>query len=145
MRSAYRGIAHGIAACVVLQATWIALAWFTVLKDTDDGKAFTKNSDPNIGHILHSIFGMGVLPLLGLALLVVSFFVKAPGAVKWAGFTLLAIVVQVVLAFVAFDIPAVGALHGIGAFVVLGVAELAARRLGTAAAPVAGQAEAAAL
>ncbi len=139
MRSAYRGIAHAISACVVLQATWIALAWFTVLKDTDDGKTFTKDSDPNVGHVLHSIFGMGVLPLLGIALLIVSFFVKAPGAVKWAGFTLLAIVVQIVLAIIAFGVPAIGALHGINAFIVIGVAEMTARRVDAASPAVTGE------
>ncbi|MGZ4593171.1 MAG: hypothetical protein ACXV3C_04855 [Actinomycetes bacterium] len=129
MRSAYKGIAHAIAAGVVLQATFIALAWFTVLAKVDDGTVFDKNSDPNVGHMLHSVFGMGVLPLLGLALLVVSFFVKLPGGVKLAGFVLLAIVVQVVLAFIAFGVPAIGALHGLNAFVVLGLAEFTARRV----------------
>jgi hypothetical protein len=145
MSSAYRGIAHAISACVVLQAAWIAVAWFTVLKHTDDGKSFTKDSADNIGQVLHSAFGMGVLPLLGLALLVVSFLVKAPGAVKWAGFTLLAIVVEVLLAVIASAVPAVGALHGINAFIVLGLAEMAAQRLGGAAAPMTGRSEAAAI
>jgi hypothetical protein len=141
MRAAYKGIAHAIAACVVLQATWIALAWFSVLKDVDDGKTFTKDSDANVGHMLHSIFGTGVMPLLGLALLVVAFFVKAPGAVKWAAFVLLAIAVQIALAFIAFGVPAIGALHGINAFVVAGLAETAARRVDSAEALGAGRAE----
>jgi hypothetical protein len=86
---------------------------------------------------------MGVLPLLGIALLVVSFFVKAPGAVKWAGFTLLAIVVQVALAFIAFGVPAIGALHGLNAFLVIGVAEATARRVDAAAPAAVGQSESA--
>jgi hypothetical protein len=135
MRSAYKGIARAIAVCVVLQAAFIAMAWFTVLADVDDGTIFDKNSDGNIGHNLHSIFGTGVMPLLGLALLIVSFFAKVPSGPKWAGFTFLAIIVQVVLAFIAFAVPAIGALHGINAFIVLGLAEATARRadLGTGA------------
>jgi hypothetical protein len=49
--------------------------------------------------------------------------------VKWAGFTFLAIVVQVVLAFVSFGVPIIGVLHGINAFVVLGLAIYAARQV----------------
>lgn len=143
MRSAYRGIAHAISACVVLQATWIALAWFIVLKDTSDGKAFSEG-DENVAHALHSFFGMAVLPLLAVALLVVSVLAKIPGASRWAGFVLLAVVVEIGLAVAAESLPAIGALHGIGAFVVLGVAELSARAVGTGAAPAPGAAEAAA-
>jgi hypothetical protein len=134
MRSAYKGIAHAIAAGVVLQAVWIALAWFMVIKDLDDGKTITKDYEGNFAHGLHSIFGMGVLPLLGIALLVVAFLVKTPGAVKWAGYVLLAIVLQIVLAFISFGVPAIGALHGLNAFVIIGLAEVAARQLGAPAA-----------
>ena len=71
---------------------------------------------------------MMVIPLLALLLFIVSFFAKFDGGVKWAGFVLLAVVVQVVLAFVAFGVPAIGALHGINAFVVLGLAGHCARK-----------------
>ena len=47
---------------------------------------------------------------------------------KWAGFVLLAVILQVALAFTAFGVPAVGALHGINAFVVMGLAGYAGRR-----------------
>jgi hypothetical protein len=50
-----------------------------------------------------------------------------PGAVKWAGLTLLAIVVQVALALIGFEAPALGALHGINAFIILGLASMAIR------------------
>ena len=69
-----------------------------------------------------------IMPILGLLLFVFSFFAKFPGAVKLGGFTFLAIIVQVVLAFVAFGVPVVGALHGINAFVVFGLAAYSARR-----------------
>jgi hypothetical protein len=128
MRSAYRVIAQLIALGVVLQASFIALAWFKVINDLDDGLVIDKDYDGNIGHTLHGIVGMNLMPLLGLILLIVAFFAKIEGGVKWAAFVLLAIIVQVALAFTAFGVPAVGALHGINAFVVLVLAIITARR-----------------
>ncbi len=135
MRSAYRVLSGLIALCVVLQASFIAGAWFGVLKDVDGGAVLDKNYGGNLGHNLHSIFGMGIVPLLGLVLLIVSFFAKVPSGVKWAGIVFGLIVLQVLLAFVAFGVPAIGALHGINAIAVLGTA-ITASRLATTAAPV---------
>src|SRR6187200_2418300 len=117
MRQTYRVLGYLIAIGVVVQAAAIALAWFTVIKDVDDGAIIDKDYDGNFGHALHGMLGMMGIPLLALLLFIVSFFAKFDGAVKWAGFTLIAVVVQVVLAFVSFGAPAVGALHGINAFI----------------------------
>lgn len=135
MRGAYRVLAGLIALCVVLQASFIAGAWFGVIKDMDDGAVLDKNYDGNLGHMLHSIFGTAAIPLLGLILLIVSFFAKVPGGVKWAGIVFGLIVLQVLLAFVSFGVPAVGALHGINAIAVLGTA-ITASRLASSPAPV---------
>ena len=64
------------------------------------------------------------MPLLGLILLVVSFFAakSVPGARKWAGIVFGLIVLQVALALFAFSVPALGALHGINALAVFGTA-----------------------
>ena len=145
MRSAYRVIAHLIALGVVAQASFIAFGWFKVISDVDDGLVIDKDYDGNVGHALHGIVGMNVMPLLGLILLIVAFFAKIPGGVKWAGLTFLAIVVQVVLAFVSFGVPAVGALHGINAIVVLGLALYTGRRVATTALPTTTTHEAAAV
>ena len=128
MRQTYRVLGYLIAIGVVVQAAAIALAWFTVIKDVDDGAIIDKDYDGNFGHALHGMLGMMGIPLLALLLFIVSFFAKFDGAVKWAGFTLIAVVVQVVLAFVSFGAPAIGALHGINAFVVLGLAATCARK-----------------
>jgi len=133
MRTAYRVIAQLIALGVVLQAAFIALAWFIVLNEVDDGqvvdKAYLEDGDGwNIGHALHGVVGLMVMTVLGLALLIVSFLARVDGGVKWAALVFLALVVQIALAFVSFGVPAIGALHGINAFVILALAELAARR-----------------
>src|SRR6266545_7468289 len=68
-----------------------------------------------VGLIVHGLNGETVLPLLALALLVVSFFTKLPGAVKWAGLVLLLVIAQVMLGFLLHELPALGALHGLNA------------------------------
>lgn len=135
MKATYRLLAQVIALGVVFQAAVLAFAWFTVINEVDSGAVIDQNYEGNVGHMLHGTVGMMLMPLLGLLLLIVSFFAKIPGGVKWAGFVLLAIVVQVVLAIVAFGIPAVGALHGINAIVVFGLAFVAARRVRAQAPP----------
>lgn len=69
MRAAYRGPAHTISLGVVLQAGWIALAFFGVLSDADQG---TTAAGDNLGQRLHAGFGAGLLPLLGIALLLAA-------------------------------------------------------------------------
>ena len=124
---AYRVIALVIAAGVLLQAAFIAFAWFDVLNAVDSGTVFNEDSEHNVGHVGHGIVGMMVMPILGLALLITSFFTKTVGASKRAGMVLGAIVLQVVLAFISFGVPAIGFLHGINAFVVFGAALYASR------------------
>lgn len=128
MRGAYKGIAQLIALGVALQAATIALGWFIVIGDLDDGKTLTEDWEYNIGHATHAVIGLMVMPLLGLVLFILSFFAKVPSGVKWAGLLFAAIVVQVALAFVSFGVPLIGALHGLNALLVLGLALAAARQ-----------------
>ena len=129
MRSTYRALALLIALGVLVQAASVAFGWFDVIKDVDAGTVIDEDFEGNAGHALHGMNGMMVMPLLGLALVVVSFFAKVDQGRKWAGLVLLAIVAQVVLAFVSFGAPVVGVLHGVNAFVVLGLALTAAQRV----------------
>lgn len=128
MKATYRVLAMLIAAGVVLQAMFIGLAWFTAIKDLDDGLVIDKNYDGNLGHTLHGQIGMMVIPLLALLLLIVSFFAHLNGGVKWAGIVVGVVVLQIALAFLSFGVPAIGALHGLNAFALLTVAAIAGRR-----------------
>ena len=128
MRQVYRLLANLIALGVVVQVASIALAWFITLHDLDEGLVLDENFDYNVGHVAHAIGGLMVIPLLALLLMVVSFFAKVDGGVKWAALVLLAVVVQILLAFVSFGLPWLGALHGVNALVVAGLASMAARR-----------------
>ena len=134
MRQTYRVVASLIALGVLVQAAAIAFGWFQVMTEVEDGQVFDENWEYNLGHIIHGLNGMMVMPLLGLVLLGVSFAVarSVPQARKWAGIVFGLIVLQVALAFVAFGAPIVGALHGINALLVFASAFRAAMLTRTA-------------
>jgi hypothetical protein len=125
---AFKGLAHAISACVVLQAAWIAAGTFTLAKQTDDGKTITEDNFRNWGMNAHSIFAI-IIPILAIALLVTAFVIKRPGAPKWAGLVFGAVVLQWVLAIIAYGVPVIGVLHAVNAFVMIGLAEAAARQV----------------
>jgi hypothetical protein len=136
MRKTYRILAWIVAAEVVVQA--IAIAWFVaglghwvtgggVLDSAameSDEMAFTEL----YGLIVHGINGGIVIPVVALALLVVSFFAKIPGGIKWAAAVLVLTVVQGQLGYLGHDFPAAGALHGLNALALFAVSVIAARR-----------------
>jgi hypothetical protein len=138
MRATYRILALLIAAGVVVQAAFIAVAWFQVIHELDSGSVFDKNYEGNWGHMGHTVVGSGVIPILAILLLILSFFARIPGGVKWAAITFGVVALQVLFAFLSFGAPVVGLLHGINAFALAGVASIAARkaRLAETATPV---------
>lgn len=137
MRAAYRVLASLVAVGVVLQAMFIALGGFGVIKDVDGGAVFDKNSDLNAGQTLHGTFGMMVIPIIALLLLIVSFFAKVDGGIKWALYVVGLVVLQIAFAFLSFSAPVVGLLHGLNAFGLLGIASMASRRASRAPSPAA--------
>ena len=128
MKQTYRVLAGLIALGVLLQAASVAFGWFDVLSAVDSGAVIDGSYEGNAGHMLHGTVGMMVIPLIGLILLIVSFFAtkSVPQARKWAGIVFGLIVLQVALAFAAFSAPIIGALHGINALLLLGAAGRAA-------------------
>jgi hypothetical protein len=143
MRSAYRWLAAIIALEVAVQAAAIAFAIFGMSKWIEDGGVLNKQvmeSDQSAGFsgesgfMIHGINGEMLIPLLAIILLIVSFFAKVPGGVKWAGYVLLAVVVQVLLGMFAHGVPGLGALHGLNALILFTVAVVASRRAKAAAA-----------
>ncbi|MPZ96285.1 MAG: hypothetical protein GEU96_15575 [Propionibacteriales bacterium] len=131
MRSTYRILAYLVAVGVLLQAAAIAFAWFDVIHEVDGGFVLDQDFEGNAGHVMHGMVGTMGIPVVALLLMFVSFFAKIPGGVTWAGLVLLAVVAQVVLAFLAFSAPIVGALHGINALVILRQSLIAASRAAT--------------
>ena len=75
-------------------------------------------------------------------LLIVSFFTKVRGAIKWAVIVFVLVVVQGQLGELGHDFPLAGALHGLNALALFGAAIYAGRRLRAAAAAAVEQPEA---
>ena len=140
MRNAYRILATIIAVEVVIQAMAMVFAVAGLGIWVDEGgvldKAAFESDDLSFtgvgGFIVHGINGMMIIPLLGLALLVVSFFAKLPGGVRVAAIVLAAIVVQVFLGIFGHESAYIGMLHGLNAFILFGSAVYAARLARTA-------------
>jgi hypothetical protein len=131
MKATYRVLAYLIPIIVALQASFIALGVFGLGKFVEDGNDFTKSilenggSTGDVGFMLHS-FGANAAALVGLALLIVSFFAKIEGGVRAALFVFLDVVLQWALAFVSFGVWSVGLLHGLNAFLLFGLGLMAA-------------------
>lgn len=144
MKRAYRTLAGLITVIVVLQAASISFGLFGIGHWVEDGNSLTKSvvesdSSSVTGESGLSLHGLGAMAIavVALALLVVAFFAKIEGGVRWAALIVGAVVVQWVLAFVAFGVPIVGVLHGLNAFILfeLGMmaAKAAARSMATSA------------
>jgi hypothetical protein len=126
MRPAFRVLAFVIAAEVVVQAAAIVYAvaglgkWIMDCAVVD--KAVMESDDTAFtgigGFIVHGMNGMMIMPFLALVLLIVSFFAKVPKGPVYAGGILALVILQVVLGIYGHEVPAVGALHGINAFVI---------------------------
>ena len=134
MSSAYRVLAFVIAAEVAIQAAAIAYALFGLgvyiqgggVMDKAAMESETTTFTGDGGFPLHGINGQIVFPALVLILLVLSFFAKVPRGVMWAGVAFGLTVLQVLLGMFGHDLPILGALHGINALLIFGVAVMAA-------------------
>jgi hypothetical protein len=143
MRTAYKVLAYLVAAEVAVQAMVMVWAIAGLGKWVDGGGVFDKSviegsiegggmAFPEVfGILVHGINGMFVIPGLALLLLIVSFFTKARGAIKWALIVFVLVVAQGQIGFLGHEFPLVGLLHGLNALALFAVALYAARRLRT--------------
>lgn len=130
MTSAYRGIAHLIAGCIMLQAAFIAFGMFGLRRFLDKGGTATEDYDGNAGWMLHGVFGTIVIPLLAVALLVVAVLAKHQDGIERAVVIAGLVILQVAFGVLGAKSPWVGALHGLVALVILGIAVEAGTRVG---------------
>lgn len=143
---AYRFLALMIAVLVVVQAGAIAWGFFGVSNFITDGGVIDEEfldctedcesiGSADYGFAIHMFFnGLVLIPLTSLALLVVSFFAKVPKGVALAA-TIVGLVVLQVLVLPALSREVgsgFGALHGINALVLMGLAIMAGQRAGAA-------------
>lgn len=140
MRKTYRILAGTIAVLVVIQAAMIAYAFSGLTTWVMDGATLDAatiegwDDEPPtfegfIGGFFHFfLLGTVLIPLLGLVLLIVSFFAKVPKGVPLAAAVFGTIVVQYLLGtFSAGGVPILGLLHGLNAFIIIGAAAAAAK------------------
>jgi hypothetical protein len=154
MRTAYKVLAYVVAAEVAVQAMVVVWAIAGLGKWVDGGgvldKAVIEGAAESgampfpeiLGVIVHVINGSVVIPVIALALLIVSFFTKVPGAIKWAVIVFGLVVVQGTLGFLGREFSLVGALHGLNALALFGVALHTGRRVRSQRAVAAEQPEA---
>jgi hypothetical protein len=143
MRSTYKFLAYAIAVLVVVQAGAIAWAFFGLTNEIDQNnlvinKACLESEDgcgggftAEWGFAIHMFFvGFVLIPLLSLILLISSFFAKVPGGVALAAGVFGLVLLQViVLPMLSREVAAgFGALHGVNALVLMGLAYMAGRR-----------------
>ena len=135
MKSAYRVLAYIIAAQVVIQAAAIAFAFAGLGIWIDDGATLDKavlESEPEftgvLGFPIHFLNGM-LIPLVSIALLIVSFFAGVAGGAKWAATVLGLAILQVALGLLGHESPYFGLLHGINALALFSVALMAGKRV----------------
>jgi heme A synthase len=137
MRKVYSALAWIIAGGVVVQAAAIAFAFGGVLNRVSNGDVVDKallesggaGGSGELGFWIHGIVGGGVIPLLAVALLIVSFFTRARGAKLWAAITLGLVMLQVTLGFSITDVPYLGLIHGANALAIVVAASVAALRM----------------
>ena len=120
MRKTYRVLADIIAVLVVVQAAMMVWAIAGLFSWIDDGATLDKaviegweNEPPtfegSIGHFIHLMSGTFLIPLIGLLLLLVSFFAKVPRGVTLAATVVVLIVIQYLAGFFAEpDMPLLG-------------------------------------
>jgi uncharacterized membrane protein YtjA (UPF0391 family) len=140
MRTAYKVLAYLVAAEVVIQAMAMVWAIAGLGKWVDSGGVLDKAAMesggtpfPEVtGLLLHGINGSFVIPGIALVLLILSFFARMRGAIKWAAIVFVLTVVQGQLGFLGHEVPAAGALHGLNALALFTAALYAGRRIRTA-------------
>ena len=124
MRATYKVLAHVVAGLVAIQAAVMVFAVAGLYGWVADGNSLTESvltsEEPPeftgaIGFMLHGMVGMMVIPAVALALLVVSFFAKVPGGIRWAAIVVGLTALQVVLGIAGHATPYAGLLHGLNA------------------------------
>lgn len=135
MLKAYRFLAYAVSVEVVIQAMAMATAVAGLNHWIDGGATVTKkvvDGHPSFtgsfGFPVHAINGEMLIPLIVLALLVVSFFARVPGGTRLALYVVGLVAIQVLLGITQGDVPLLGLLHGANAFAILVVSIIAGRR-----------------
>jgi hypothetical protein len=144
MRKTYRIFALLIALEVLVQAAAVAWALFGLGKWIDAGNTFNKtmlecqdcpwNFTEERGFMIHGLNGFLIIPVLGLVLLIVSFFTRNKNLIQWAGIIFALVIIQSqLLPALGREYPVFGALHGVNALLLFAAAVVGSRKARTRA------------
>ena len=130
MRAAYKFLAYGVDALILVQAAMIGWAIFGESRYIEDGNSVTKALQESdtlpfpevVGFIVHGLNGEILIPLFGLVLLIVSFFARVTDGTKYAAMLFGGIIVQVLLGVYAHGLPLLGMIHGFWALLLFALA-----------------------
>ncbi|MDF2575078.1 MAG: hypothetical protein K0S05_1990 [Agromyces sp.] len=137
MRKLYTGLAWTVAGAVVVQAAAIAFAFGGMLNLVSEGgvvdkallESFQAGGVGELGFMIHALVGGVLIPLIALALLVSSFFVRTRGAKLWAAIVFGLVALQATIGFSITDMPYLGLIHGANALAIVAAATVAALRM----------------
>lgn len=137
MRKLYSGLAWTVSGAVVVQAAAIAFAFGGMLNLIAEGgvvdkallEGFQAAGVGEMGFLIHGVVGGVLIPLVAVALCIVSFFVRVRGAKLWAAITLGLVVLQVTLGFSIVGSPYLGLIHGANALAIVAAGAVAALRV----------------
>ena len=144
MRKTFRIFALLIAVEVLVQATAVAWAFFGLGKWIDAGNTFNKtmlecrdcpwNFTEERGFMIHGLNGGLIIPVLGLVLLIVSFFSRNKTFIQWGAIIFALVIIQSqVLPPLGRTYPIFGALHGLNALLLFTAAVIGWRKARTPA------------
>jgi heme A synthase len=139
MKQAFKILAYLIAFEVVVQASAIAFAvagigvWVEEEGGSLDSAAFESIFEGDLtftgvqGMMIHGLNGMMIIPVLAILLLIVSFFAKVPGGIKFAAVVFVLVALQIFLGLLGHSTPYGGLFHGANALVLFTTALYTAR------------------
>ncbi len=137
MITTYRILAYTIAVLVGVQAAshaWASagIGLFVANGGVVDKSMMEDTGGPLpfpevVGMIVHGLNGGVVIPAVALALLVVSFFARVKGAVRWAVVVLVVVAIQITLGYEGHGVPLLALFHGLNALILFSCAVIAAR------------------
>jgi len=140
MKAVYRVLAFLIALEVMVQAAVMVWGIAGLGIWVDEGGVLDKQTfedafeggeapfDEFAGLMVHGMNGMMIIPGIALLFVIVSFFAKVPQGIAYAFAVLGLVVLQVFLGLFGHEISALGALHGVNALILFGVAVMAGVR-----------------
>lgn len=121
----------GIQAAVAVWAESGLFLWIAAGGSIDQSTLQSESLPPfaeSLGFMIHGMNGMMVIPVVALALLVISFFAKVPKGVAWAIAVAALVALQVGLGIAGHSVSVAGFAHGLNALLLFGAALIAGRR-----------------